>query len=1491
MFKYGIFKTARKIAAVIVALSMVSMQTRSIAADLPGSPTVTEGQATFNYSTDSNQLVVDQQTDNVKISWNNFDICPTCSVVYQQPGTGSWAWNFVSGGSLSQILGSLSANGSLALFNPAGIMIGPMASIKAANFLAATLNIQSSLRNDSLQQTVYTLMKDPAQANSFIINKGTIQVTDGGAITLVGGAVQNEGLILAKLGKVNIASGEKVALTLEDSGLMSVAIDQPVTTKVAGVDSPIVNIGQIEADGGIVTLTAKTLKDVFQYAINNTGVIKADSLVSKNGEVYLMANDRVNVAGTISAEGGKVQVDSEGANYSGIIHAADSLFNAHDGDTYISGTFTGDKTWTDNFNIFVDGDLNVTGGDIFIKADNDNNGTGDLTQNAFTKIAGDGNITIQGANVTVGDIATTGDVQIDAFQGDVIHAYGSQVTTGNRNFRGNAANDYILYGGSSINAGSGTIDLKAGRDIYLGTSVDKYLFDWDYISGSRSYKFREFGYYVNNGSSQTYYTLSSGSDIGVVAPFSGSGSFTLDTSTPLLLYGKFSVSSGSTVFTVYQEAGLNADHVSHLRPYSGAGCGAGTSCVGFEDIIGSSSDYDFNDAVINIPFTLLHGATLSGGDIYLTAVTGGLHQSGGDIVANNLLTSTMTGMEGVGTNGGLSVSAGNISALNRGLGNILFDNKIDFIIKALTGKTGLNTGVAGTNGIENQGNGGKIDIISQGDLAVNAPVTSSAGDITLTAAHNISQAAAGDVTINQVDSALLNAPIPNVKTGDSHLTGQWQSGISNDPTIDMQWKLAEASTTAAKFTATAGGTYTMDPGSVITTNGGAVKIESVGNLKVAKIDAGSGNVSLKSTAGSILDNEPALTANIFARNIVQNAIGSVLATDRLSYPQGIGFVYKWNAGVTDPNPLTDNTGFTASFDSGTGDWIFTPTVTPTLTDSQNWYFNVATTKGASQSATGSKGAFWIDVTAPVISAGTPTGTAGNHGWWLSDVTVPFSATDNLAGFAPGGSTSATLASKTTSGEGTALTVTSDGITDRAGNVATVVNAGPYKVDKTAPNVDAYRVTAANVNGWNNTDVDVSYTAADVLSGIDTAASDTKPVTLSSEGADQSHTFTVYDLAGNSASDTVEGINIDKTAPVFESLTRDPAPNSHGWNNEDVTVDYTASDALSGLADGDESGSHTFTGEGIQQDHTFTIEDLAGNTNTLSVADQSVEYNSEAELGDLEIFSVNIDKTPPTIIAARAEGSEPNSYGWNNTNVVVEYDVDDDLSGVLTGAPSDFGNDTVTTEGIDQEVSGIVYDLAGNSASASLDSINIDTTPPTITAGVPIGVQNLDGTYSTDVTLIYSATDNLSGFGPGPGALSAPNYDTQTTKGPGVDLPLSPASISDLAGNVAYGEPSYFTVVFPQPPTSTIGLLGDQFRFKIPAKDFTQNYLISATQGPIAFVANQVFFYHPLTEVGSYEAPALSTEMYNFIDNNITVTNPALLPLQMDERKKDLPIVK
>ena len=215
--------------------------------------------------------------------------------------------------------------------------------------------------------------------------------------------------------------------------------------------------------------------------------------------------------------------------------------------------------------------------------------------------------------------------------------------------------------------------------------------------------------------------------------------------------------------------------------------------------------------------------------------------------------------------------------------------------------------------------------------------------------------------------------------------------------------------------------------------------------------------------------------------------------------------------------------------------------------------------------------------------------------------------------------------------------------------------------------------AANGNGWNNTDVTVSFTGTDALSGVDSCDA---AVLLSSEGAGQSASGDCTDKAGNvSASATATGINIDKTAPTA-SASASPAANVNGWNNSNVTVSFTGSDSLSGLDSCD--ADVVLSGEGAGQSASGTCTDLAGNVSTSATAS-----------------GINIDKTAPivSLVGGPANGA---SYYFGSVPAAPTCSASDALSGLdggcsVSGYSNAIGGHTVTANATDK---------AGNSASAS-----------------------------------------------------------------------------------------------------------------------------------------------------------------------------------------------
>jgi hypothetical protein len=383
----------------------------------------------------------------------------------------------------------------------------------------------------------------------------------------------------------------------------------------------------------------------------------------------------------------------------------------------------------------------------------------------------------------------------------------------------------------------------------------------------------------------------------------------------------------------------------------------------------------------------------------------------------------------------------------------------------------------------------------------------------------------------------------------------------------------------------------------------------------------------------------------------------------------------------------------------------------------------------------------VDTTDPVITFVSRTAANGN-GWNNGDVTVNWSCSDTV------GVVSDSV-SETVSAEGANQSATGT-CEDTSGNTASNEQTG-INIDKTAPSISAQRDTAANANGWNNADVASSYTASDTLSGLDSPDSGSFTFTL--EGAGQSHIFTVSDKAGNSASATVSGVNIDKTAPSLSGAATTSA-NGNGWYNGDVTIDWTCSDGLSGI-DGSCPVDSVITGEGNNLSAGASVSDLAGNSANATVS------------------GIKIDRTKPTIAAAAT--TSPNGNGWYNANVTVQFTCSDALSGIPAGTcPTD---QILNTEGAAvASTAQTVTDAAGNTSdSSNVVTVKIDKTAPTASASAS-PAPNVNGWNKTNVTVSFNGND-----GSGSGIDFCDANVLLSTEGAGQS---ASGTCTDKAGNVS-----------------------------------------------------------------------------------------------------------
>ncbi len=265
---------------------------------LPQGGQVVGGAASI--SSAGSQLTVQQSTQRAVINWQNFDISAGEHVVFQQPSASSVTLNRVTGGmGASQLLGNLTANGTLMLVNPNGVFIGPSAQINVGSIVATSADIPTErfMAGDDR----FYIAGNP---NAGIVNQGIVTAADAGLVALIAPNVINDGYIQAKLGKVQLASGDTFALDLYGDGLVSLEASDAVTSQL------VRNSGIISANGGQVIMTAAAASEMVNSVINMEGIIEATSVAERNGEIIIFAEGSNAVKSNNSGSKGKKKGNS-----------------------------------------------------------------------------------------------------------------------------------------------------------------------------------------------------------------------------------------------------------------------------------------------------------------------------------------------------------------------------------------------------------------------------------------------------------------------------------------------------------------------------------------------------------------------------------------------------------------------------------------------------------------------------------------------------------------------------------------------------------------------------------------------------------------------------------------------------------------------------------------------------------------------------------------------------------------------------------------------------------------------------------------------------------------------------------------------------------------------------------------------------------------------------------------------------------------------------
>lgn len=263
-----------------VSVSVIGASS-SVALAAPTGGTVVSGGITIG-SMNNNELVITQALQKGIINWTDFSIDAGELVRFaQQAGNDSITLNRVLGSQVSNIQGALQANGNIFLINPNGIVFGANSQIDVAGLLATTFDVTDSSFLDGGQLEFSQVAgKDLAS----IANQGTITTGAGGFVYLVAPKVDNSGFVIANVGRVTMAAGDRFTVNLQGSNLINFSVSADTLAAATGSDlEGVKNSGTVTAQ--TVVLQGNSASGLMSSVVNNTGVIEATELTIDAGDI------------------------------------------------------------------------------------------------------------------------------------------------------------------------------------------------------------------------------------------------------------------------------------------------------------------------------------------------------------------------------------------------------------------------------------------------------------------------------------------------------------------------------------------------------------------------------------------------------------------------------------------------------------------------------------------------------------------------------------------------------------------------------------------------------------------------------------------------------------------------------------------------------------------------------------------------------------------------------------------------------------------------------------------------------------------------------------------------------------------------------------------------------------------------------------------------------------------------------------------------------
>ena len=455
----------------------------------PQNGRVVEGAGSIERS--GNHTDIRQHSDFLSTRWDSFNIATHESVQAHQPNSTSRLLIRVDGGGAMNIAGSYRSNGITILENRNGVQFSRGAIVNVGGLLATSSRITGA--DGARWQLDGT--------GGAVVNHGKITAGVGGVV-LAAVRVQNTGDITSKGG--NVALGAGSSFTIGFAGSM---IGFEVMEAAGGAS--LVTTGKIEAQGGIVSLSAREAQAVRTNVVSVGGVVKATKMERRGGVIYLSGGDEgiAEVSGDVSASE-KIQTTGEyivvkdgavltapeilvGGDFQGkgdvptakrtLVEAGAMLDAGQNGRVIV---WADETTWFDGRMSAPEGFAEVSGKKILASVN-----LAGIDMGEFGELLLDP----EHINITNSAFFINAQVTGNVFVNTPVPGGGTtlwlDVASVNR-FKGNLtleANDSLAVGfGSSINKPVGNLTLIAGGDMRISASINNGANTLTLIAGKRN---------------------------------------------------------------------------------------------------------------------------------------------------------------------------------------------------------------------------------------------------------------------------------------------------------------------------------------------------------------------------------------------------------------------------------------------------------------------------------------------------------------------------------------------------------------------------------------------------------------------------------------------------------------------------------------------------------------------------------------------------------------------------------------------------------------------------------------------------------------------------------------------------------------------------------------------------------------------------------------------------------------------------------------------